>query len=386
MDRSPPASSSSPPRLSSPFRTKGGGQRNRSTKKVDRFGFIQNMDANGNILDVDDEDGDNTLMQDPPSPLRGSGAKGTERRNTSSSLDQLAGIASTVPSGLSPYAEIQRIARREKKWEKMIETYFDRNRQPPRNVLLRRCRKGIPDSIRGRVWKVLGNVNASIVNHPGMYEDLVRRTVVVVNRISNCRDSESPPPAPSPPASSSALPQLLPPSCSEPVVIANAYSEASNNDAASLSSTIASASIPAAPEPMNHTKSFRNLQDTIERDIHRTFPRHLLFYEESNTLEVVEEEPPLQLDLCGTTEISSMIRELELGQQQCDAASEDAMSNSDLVLSAQGGQASLRRVLKAYSLYDREIGYCQGMNFIAGMFLTLLSEEEAFWLLVGAFS
>jgi hypothetical protein len=236
------------------------------------------------------------------------------------------------------------------------------------------------------VWKVLGNVNASIVNHPGMYEDLVRRTVVVVNRISNCRDSESPPPAPSPPASSSALPQLLPPSCSEPVVIANAYSEASNNDAASLSSTIASASIPAAPEPMNHTKSFRNLQDTIERDIHRTFPRHLLFYEESNTLEVVEEEPPLQLDLCGTTEISSMIRELELGQQQCDAASEDAMSNSDLVLSAQGGQASLRRVLKAYSLYDREIGYCQGMNFIAGMFLTLLSEEEAFWLLVGAFS
>jgi hypothetical protein len=140
---------------------------------------------------------------------------------------------------------------------------------------------------------------------------------------------------------------------------------------------------------MNHTKSFRNLQDTIERDIHRTFPRHLLFYEESHTLEEVveEEEPSLQIDLCGTTEISSMIRELELGQQQQlqgDAASEAALSNSDLVLSAQGGQASLRRVLKAYSLYDREIGYCQGMNFIAGMFLTLMSEEEAFWLLVGA--
>jgi hypothetical protein len=52
-------------------------------------------------------------------------------------------------------------------------------------------------------------------------------------------------------------------------------------------------------------------------------------------------------------------------------------------MDAQGGQAALRRVLRAYSLYDREVGYCQGMNFIAGMFLTFVSEEEAFWLLVG---
>jgi len=48
----------------------------------------------------------------------------------------------------------------------------------------------------------------------------------------------------------------------------------------------------------------------------------------------------------------------------------------------EGGQASLRRVLRAYSLYDPEVGYCQGMNFIAGMFITFVSEEEAFWLLV----
>ena len=47
------------------------------------------------------------------------------------------------------------------------------------------------------------------------------------------------------------------------------------------------------------------------------------------------------------------------------------------------GQAALRRVLRAYSMYDGEVGYCQGMNFIAAMFLTILTEEEAFWLLVG---
>ena len=50
--------------------------------------------------------------------------------------------------------------------------------------------------------------------------------------------------------------------------------------------------------------------------------------------------------------------------------------------STPGGQAALRRVLRAYSYYDPEVGYCQGMNFIAGMFLTIMSEEEAFWLLV----
>jgi hypothetical protein len=50
--------------------------------------------------------------------------------------------------------------------------------------------------------------------------------------------------------------------------------------------------------------------------------------------------------------------------------------------SAEGGQAKLRRVLRAYSIYDREVGYCQGMNFIAAMFITFVSEEEAFWILV----
>ena len=46
-----------------------------------------------------------------------------------------------------------------------------------------------------------------------------------------------------------------------------------------------------------------------------------------------------------------------------------------------GGQASLRRVLRAYAAYDPEVGYCQGMNFIAAMFLTFMSEERSFWLL-----
>ncbi len=43
--------------------------------------------------------------------------------------------------------------------------------------------------------------------------------------------------------------------------------------------------------------------------------------------------------------------------------------------------ASLRRVLVAYSWRNTEIGYCQSMNFIAAGLLTTMSEENVFWML-----
>lgn len=46
------------------------------------------------------------------------------------------------------------------------------------------------------------------------------------------------------------------------------------------------------------------------------------------------------------------------------------------------GQRSLYNVLKAYSVYDREVGYVQGMGFLAGLLLLYMSEEDAFWLMV----
>jgi hypothetical protein len=89
--------------------------------------------------------------------------------------------------------------------------------------------------------------------------------------------------------------------------------------------------------------------DAIERDLKRTFPKHRLFRES-------------QVD--------------EMNQDNIDDT--DSQAGEEVY-----GKQTLRRILRAYSVYDREIGYCQGMNFVAGMLLMFLTEEEAFWLLVG---
>lgn len=72
----------------------------------------------------------------------------------------------------------------------------------------------------------------------------------------------------------------------------------------------------------------------IERDIDRTFPRHLHFEKEGE----------------GTSE----------------------------------GQDSLRNVLQMYARTDNEVGYCQGMAFIAGLLLTYMPEEDAFYCFMAA--
>lgn len=44
-------------------------------------------------------------------------------------------------------------------------------------------------------------------------------------------------------------------------------------------------------------------------------------------------------------------------------------------------QKSLFNVLTAYSIYNTEVGYCQGMAGVAGILLMYMDEEAAFWAL-----
>ncbi|KAJ2450395.1 hypothetical protein EV183_004312 [Coemansia sp. RSA 2336] len=54
------------------------------------------------------------------------------------------------------------------------------------------------------------------------------------------------------------------------------------------------------------------------------------------------------------------------------------------VFRQEGGEAQQRlfRILKAYSLYDAEVGYCQGLGFIIGPLIMNMGECEAFCVLV----
>lgn len=50
-------------------------------------------------------------------------------------------------------------------------------------------------------------------------------------------------------------------------------------------------------------------------------------------------------------------------------------------LGSSRGREALMRVVRAYANLDPEVGYCQGISFIAATCLLYLTEEEAFWLL-----
>ena len=77
--------------------------------------------------------------------------------------------------------------------------------------------------------------------------------------------------------------------------------------------------------------------ESIERDLHRTFPDNMHF------------KPDLRSSGSSAPELPLL--------------------------------SSLRRVLQAYALHNPRIGYCQSLNFLAGLLLLFLPEEKAFWML-----
>ena len=78
-------------------------------------------------------------------------------------------------------------------------------------------------------------------------------------------------------------------------------------------------------------------KESIERDLHRTFPDNIHF------------KPDLRSSGSSAPELPLL--------------------------------SSLRRVLRAYALHNPRIGYCQSLNFLAGLLLLFLREEKAFWML-----
>lgn len=245
-------------------------------KHLDKYGFIVNMDSNGYVYEYEaDED---------------------------------------VPT----FAQMKRVERRERKWNIMIQSW-DVTTIRRRKQLLKRVRKGIPDSLREKVWKLLGRTATCKKASNVTYDVLVRKNL---ESAFQCEDK--------------------------------------TDDMLMRSESLA------------NSNAFLATQETIERDIHRTYPRHHLFHQDSSSNP--DDSKSLLQSRDGNHGSSSP------PQLVAPVDSQDKMHK--LYKDAKGGQAALRRVLRAYSVNDRDVGYCQGMNFIAGMFLTIVSEEEAFWLLI----
>lgn len=175
------------------------------------------------------------------------------------------------------------LARRRRKWVDIMKANGlgseDPIRFPPKSHKMKRCvRKGIPPDWRGEAWFFYSGGHAILAKHPGVYDDLVRRSA--------------------------------------------------NGD---LSPTD---------------------EELIERDLHRTFPDNIMF----------KPDPVV---------IPSFL-----------LTGPDAMTPPDPAAVTETPMLkSLRRVLQATAIYNPKIGYCQSLNFLAGLLLLFMCEERAFWML-----
>lgn len=294
--------------------------------QLDAYGFITNVDGNGQVTEI---------------------APGGAKKRRPMTI-----------------AERQRIEKREKKWEVQLASWNTTTMSSKRNSkkFIKRLRKGIPDSMRGRVWPLL----TGGIQKPGYYEGIVKKTSdAMLSSFKEIADSQKALEGSvktSPTASESSLPGK-----EESNVVIEVDTDSEEDFACS--------------------KAFRVTQDTIERDIHRTFPRHNLFYEPAER--VTEHASHSDSDMThsvGDPELATMMLNLESDiRMAASGATKERVTKSGNANQTPAGQAALRRVLRAYSYHDPDVGYCQGMNFIAGMFLTLMSEEDSFWLLVGTY-
>jgi len=469
--------------------------------KLDRYGFILNMDSHGNLQHDDDNHhhhhhgasnnninagngysrngggvGGDQATAAAAASSRKNGNKNSNRNNSSNNINnnnnnnqqndsqqQHGDPKYQMAAGALTDAQTATIQRRVKKWEAMLSKWpsssaFSSNRNTrKRKLVKKRLRKGIPDEKRGTVWPVLCQIDQKIQQHPGLYKQLVEQSVGRnstssggvrdddLNHTRNTNTGTSTSTSTSNRSNSSKqeeennVNKVASPMSNIEAQIAKPREAASSAQQQQQPQFIAKRAN-GEPITFEYSKSFKAIQDTIERDIHRTFPRHSMFYtnddneDDEDAADFCSDEDETAgglltpfndensaiyqtTNLCGDT--TDRLRSMMLarsetitskrstnsknsrlsggGASQTTAAAQLRTSRSHLIhtgnangdtfdpariFDGAGGQARLRRVLKAYSTYDREIGYCQGMNFIAAMFLTLMPEERAFWMLV----
>ena len=146
----------------------------------------------------------------------------------------------------------------------------------------------------------------------------------------------------------------------------------------------------AQPSTVNYNEKdrkrinkFIKIVDLIERDLLRTFPENQYF-----------KSTPFSTSLSRQSSVSNSFQDVSIQDAEevfeVDDKKESTLPRSfsyeDLKQKANrvsGNMiASLRRVLIAFAVYAPSIGYCQSLNYISGMLLLHMGEEDAFWMLV----
>jgi hypothetical protein len=112
--------------------------------KLDAYGFITNVDSNGRVTEIKP------------------------------------GVKKSRPMTV---AESERKERREKKWRGQLASWNSTtmNTKRKNKKFIKRLRKGIPDSMRGRVWSLLSGG----IKKPGYYEGIVKKTSDAM--LSSCK-------------------------------------------------------------------------------------------------------------------------------------------------------------------------------------------------------
>jgi len=117
----------------------------------------------------------------------------------------------------------------------------------------------------------------------------------------------------------------------------------------------------------------------IDLDVNRTYRNHVMFRERYGIKWVKASRMCASViqssyhDSCGACSDSAF----RFCYDQTSRAGQSIPTTN--CLSVLRRQTHLFHVLAAYSMYNTEVGYCQGMSQIAALLLMYMDEEDAFW-------
>ena len=341
--------------------------------RLDRFGFILNMDGNGRLTHPNNHDGKGDFDFHDDHDDDNATTTTLGRTTIRHTVDTNPHLDENNPERIPTFQEFQRTKRRVKKWGTMMgrwhipeqktktkkgrnnnkqkgttvsslssspleslspisssTSFYNTNvssnmsslatpplspqqqsslirqyhyqQQQQRNIhrrkVITRLRKGVPDHVRGQVWQYLARVPQRMKQHKGLYTKLVQQAIdrheqatqhfwTIEQEEERARKEQQ------------KQQQKQQQQGANLLSIGSLSSTTSPTSAATTTTTTRTTTSPPPPpltaSMIEGAKSFKTIQDTIERDIHRTYPRHHLFYEADEACEEPSQSPSLVL-------------------------------------------------------------------------------------------